>query len=119
MNAPSEIGIDVVDIERLSNITRQTEFFIERWFHACEYKFSVDRLAGSLAAKKAMYKSLGGRIYIPPKHIFLRHDERGKPNLCLDSRSAHLLEQHCFSVSITYTERLAFAAVLTSFREGI
>ena len=89
------IGIDLAKIERIEKAWKRFgQRFVERCFTDYEARLCLSRnrpasaLAMRFAAKEACSKALGlGMRGLAWREMEMRHDERGKPYLCLYGRA--------------------------------
>jgi len=113
-----QVGIDTIEIRRISEILEKCPGFRHRWFNSNESLLSSKKMAGSLAAKKALYKSLGGQLYFDYSKVTLLHDEFGKPKFEFYDGGSFLNSHLCYSISITYTTETAQAIAITQLSEA-
>lgn len=116
------IGIDIVEIDRIKKILERRPRFVERFFDSEEIEQIRKRnnfekhLAGRFAAKEAIVKAMGtGFEGIPFREIKVLNDERGKPIVKLDGKAAEKCRQ-CgieeFALSISFTRNTAAASAV-------
>ncbi len=117
------IGVDIVDIERISRLTKlYGDRFVGRVFTDAEAAYCLARprpascFAGKFAAKEAFLKALGvGKaLGVRWRDVEVINDPRGKPEIILHGRAAELAEGagvRGIAVSISDTDALAVAAV--------
>ncbi|HWO96159.1 MAG TPA: holo-ACP synthase [Bacillus sp. (in: firmicutes)] len=110
------IGIDIVEIQRIKNISERQKGFIERilgeeeinQYEQMSSKRKVEFLAGRFAAKEAYAKALGTGIgkHLSFQDIQIEYDQHGKPFIQspADGMAIHL--------SISHSEQYAVAQVI-------
>ncbi|EKF34899.1 MULTISPECIES: holo-ACP synthase [Bacillus] len=111
------IGIDIVEIDRLSRVLGRQPRLPERIltlseqdaFHTLSKKRQLEFLAGRFAAKEAFAKAYGTGIgqYLSFHDIEIQKDASGKPFI----KSEKTKEDHVH-LSITHTREYAAAQVL-------
>src|SRR5579885_1140731 len=81
---PMDIGLDIVEIDRIRGLARRSPRFLSRVFSAEEIAYCRGKrlqwqhFAVRFAAKEAVWKALG-REGLGLKDISVSRDERGKP----------------------------------------
>ncbi len=122
-----EVGIDIVEIERIKK-SMTNKGFLHRILGKNEYKqlearqFPVQSVAGSFCAKEAFSKAVGtGFRGIKLREIQIIRDNLDKPHILLSGKTSHLYsdKDNYFSVSISHTNDLATAIVLYQKRNII
>ena len=122
------IGIDMTDIRRFRAYTQlEHPRFYHRVFDEYEINYCNNfsdpypHFAGIFAAKEAVFKAVIKFIPFYLSHIFIHHDEKGRPIVCLEKneiipqirdiwlKKAENLEAQ---VSITHSSNLALAWAL-------
>lgn len=112
------IGIDVVDIARLSRILDQWPRLAERLFTQTERHYAARRarpaehLAARLAAKEAAFKALGVGWPAVAWHDVQVVSTGGRPELVLNGKAAELAGEARRCVSLTHDAGIALAEVL-------
>ena len=120
MTAPVRVGVDLIEIERVSRaLARHGESFRERCFTEaerayCESKANpAQHYAGRFAAKEAVGKALGSGVYFTWREIEIRG--RPKPGVHLTGRTAQFAEQvgaGQIELSMTHSRELAAAVAV-------
>lgn len=95
------IGVDLVDIERLSVALRRTESFAEEVFtsnertHCAGCRRPVEHLATCFAAKEAFLKAVGVGLWggIPLQQVEVVHGASGQPRLELGTLALSALHR--------------------------
>lgn len=122
-----DIGIDIIEIERIKNAIKDNSKFLEKIFTNDEIKyfesngFKAESIAGNFAAKEAISKSMGTGIRnFNFKDIEVLRDELGKPIV----KTYNNLEQICIDynvleikVSISHCKQYAVANAVTIIKE--
>lgn len=122
------IGIDIVEIDRIKEILKRRPAFAERFFDKEEIdqlkkKNNFEKhLAGRFAAKEAIVKAMGtGFEGVPFREIKVLNDEKGKPVVRLGSRAAEKCRE-CgideFALSISFTRNTAAASAVALAMNG-
>ena len=107
-----EIGLDIVEIERVRQLARRTPRFLARVFTAQEIAYCKAKknqwqhFAVRFAAKEAVWKALE-RDGVSLKDISVSRDSRGKPGVLLKGRP-----QRGFKLSLSHSERYALAVAV-------
>jgi len=116
-------GIDMIEVERVSEKMSRAEGFREMVFskNEIEYcetkKHKFEHYAARFAAKEAFYKAIGagwmnGTAF---NEIEITNDEKGKPSLILLGATAQLMDQMGIKnihVSLTHLKTMASAIVI-------
>ena len=116
-------GIDMIEVERVSEKMARAEGFRELVFSKneidyCEQKKNkFEHYAARFAAKEAFYKAIGegwmnGTAF---NEIEISNDEKGKPSLTLLGETSHLMEQmkiKTIHISLTHLKTMASAVVI-------
>ncbi|MEO7523977.1 MAG: holo-ACP synthase [Ferruginibacter sp.] len=116
-------GIDMIEVERISEKMSRAEGFRELVFseNEIEYcekkKHKFEHYAARFAAKEAFYKAIGagwmnGTAF---NEIEITNDEKGKPSLTLLGGTAQLMTQMGIKnmhVSLTHLKTMASAIVI-------
>lgn len=122
----SNIGIDIIEIERIQDLLKRKPRFIEKFFSEEEIapirkKVNFERhLAARFAAKEAAVKALGtGFDGIPFKDIVVVKDTKGKPGIELRGKALKVAESRgisgiALSLSFTHSTAAASAVALTT-----
>ena len=81
-----DIGVDIIEIDRIKKIVDKNEKFLKRFFTIKEIEyfrgkgFKYETIAGNFAAKEAISKSIGTGIRnFNLKDIEVLRDDLGKP----------------------------------------
>ena len=107
-----DIGLDIVEVQRIRRIIRRTPGFLQRVFTKDEiaycraHKDPWPHYAVRFAAKEAVWKALG-RDGVRLKDISVERDGRGKPGALLKGRRARGLK-----LSLSHGEDYAVAVAL-------
>ena len=108
-----ELGIDLIEIKRFSAAknNRQNKFLLNNYSqkeldYCFSFKNSGPHLAGTWAAKEAVFKILG-RDDILFSSIEIRRRKNGQPTIWLSNH-----QQKSIAVSISHTAKLAIAIAL-------
>lgn len=117
------LGLDLVDTRRFqAALNRHGDRLLQRLFHAEELAYCrvgsastrLNRLAGRFAAKEAVFKALGGRLYAW-HDIHVGRCDNGGPVVALSGRAlerARDLGVSAWHISITHTRDQAAAVAL-------
>lgn len=109
------IGIDLVEINRIKEVARRQDRFVNRiltdkeksMYRSLSKKRSLEFLAGRFAAKEAYVKALGTGIgQVSFLDIEILPDDQGRPVFTRHPSSNRAI------LSITHTDELAAAQVL-------
>lgn len=122
-----DIGVDIVEIERIKSAIENNERFLSKLFTEEEIKYfksknyKVETIAGNFAAKEAISKSIGTGIReFGFKDIEVLRNSLGKPivktynnlnQICIDY---NVLE---IKVSISHSEKYAVANAIAITKE--
>ena len=126
MNLIYGVGIDLVEIERIERLLKQSKF-LEKCFTGYEQEYILKKgkgaqsAAGMFAAKEAFFKAVGTGISGADLHdVEVRHDELGAPQINLYKTLFDKFSQKGFSflLSITHTHTTAGAVVCALRLEG-
>ena len=122
-----DIGVDIVEIERIKQYLNKNENFLKKLFTEKEIElfrekgYAPQTIAGNFAAKEAISKSLGlGIRGYNFKDIEILRNELGKPivkthnNLEKISKNYNILE---IKVSISHGKDYAVANAITIIKE--
>lgn len=109
MNNIKGVGIDMVDVARFDKFSPEAEdaflkkvFFDSELKYCFSYKEPATHLAGIFAAKEAVSKCMGIKLF-PFSEIEIIHDNDGKPGVNFKGK---IVDVH---VSITHTSSVAAA----------
>lgn len=122
-----DIGIDIIEIERIKNAVNKNNRFLDRNFTALEIEyfksknFKPETIAGNFAAKEAISKSIGTGIRgFDLRDIEIVRNELGKPIV----KTYNNLEKICIDynvreikVSISHCKEYAVANALAIIKE--
>ena len=106
------IGVDLVDLARFEKQLENTPALRDRLFHEAERDNSVRQLAGSFAAKEALYKALS------PSHGLQWHEaevinlENGKPEFLFRGEIAEMISGSRVHLSLSHDAGIASAIVV-------
>ena len=105
------IGVDVVDTERFRALTGASRAkFVARAFTPLELKYceksddSAERLAGTFAAKEAVFKAVGGQHFLSYE---IRRNKEGKPEVWQKGK-----RKSSVLLSISHTKGYALAVAV-------
>jgi holo-[acyl-carrier protein] synthase len=107
-----EIGVDIVEVDRIRRAIRRTPGFLARVFTQDEIAYCRahqdpwPHYAARFAAKEAVWKALGQRG-LALKDISVERDPRGKPSVRIKGRRARGLK-----LTLTHGEDHAVAVAL-------
>lgn len=122
-----DIGIDIIEIERIKNAVSKNIKFLDRNFTTLEIEyfklknFKPETIAGNFAAKEAISKAIGTGIRgFDFKDIEVLRDELGKPIV----KTYNNLEKMCIDfnveevkVSISHCKDYAVANAIVIIKE--
>lgn len=118
------VGIDLVEIVRISESITRNKNFVARFFGEDEQVlFStrgmqqgyIQTVAANFAAKEAFSKALGtGIVGFALKDVEILRDERGAPFFKLSNRALEMVLKRngVLSVSLSHTDNYATAVVI-------
>ncbi len=112
MTGVPSVGIDIVEISRVSQLAKRNRRFLTRVFSAEEIRYCKDKkkkwqhFAVRFAAKEAVWKALG-RPGLNLKDISIHRAASGRPGIMLEGRAAPHIQ-----ISLTHTEDYAAAVAL-------
>ena len=122
------IGIDMTEIQRFRTYSQLNHpHFYQRVFDEYEISYCNNfsdpypHFAGIFAAKEAVFKAVFKFIPLSLSHIFIHHDETGRPIVCLEKKEIisqigdnwlKKVESLEAQVSITHSSNLALAWAL-------
>ncbi|MEJ2142487.1 MAG: holo-ACP synthase [Gammaproteobacteria bacterium] len=122
------IGTDIVRIERMQHgLDRYGDKFAERILSAEEFsefkktETGARFLAKRFAAKEATAKAMGTgfRDGLSLKHIFVGHDEKGKPILNYTQQASTFMEENNISEShISLADEQEYAVAFVTLLKG-
>src|SRR5579872_3352258 len=107
-----EIGLDIVEIDRIRAIARRTPRFLARVFTKEEISYCRGKrkqwqhFAVRFAAKEAVWKALD-RDNLSLKDISVSRDERGKPGVLIKGKPSKRL-----ALSLSHGEKYALAVAV-------
>lgn len=114
-------GIDIIEVERVSEAAEYQEF-LERVFTPAEREYfkeknnSPETIAGTFSAKEATAKALAaGFNGIQWKDIEIQRDDTGKPSVVLHNAAQKRLEElggRMIHISISHIKTLAVAQAI-------
>lgn len=122
-----DIGIDIIEIERIKNAVNKNHKFLDRNFTELEIQyfksknFKPETIAGNFAAKEAISKSIGTGVRgFDIRDIEILRDELGKPTVKMYNN----LEKICIDynvkeikVSISHCKEYAVANAIAIIKE--
>ena len=116
------VGVDIVEIRRISEAVKRNTRFLEKVFTDVELKYLKERklraeyIAGRFAAKEAVAKALGTGVRgFGLKDIEIDRTEMGKPIVMLKGMAKSIAEQqgdYKIHLSISHGEDNAVAYVV-------
>nr|AUN35628.1 holo-[acyl-carrier protein] synthase [uncultured bacterium] len=117
------VGIDMIEVERLSEKMTRAEGFRELVFSKNEIEYcekkknKFEHYAARFAAKEAFYKAIGSgwKNGTSFNEIEISNDEKGKPSIELLGETAQLITEMGIKnifVSLTHLKTMASAVVM-------
>ncbi len=109
------IGVDIVEIARLSAALRRTPALAARLFAESERGGRAESLAASFAAKEAAAKALGAPPGLRWTDVIVARDAAGRPVLLVSGTVAALARQRgvrCWHVSLSHDSGMSIAMVV-------
>lgn len=106
-----EVGIDLVDLISFRSAVDEQANFTSRWFHTLELNYSINSLAGSLAAKEALYKACNMFSTVDPRLVAILRTSSGKPFFHFEGTLEEVARNYRFALSITHTDLTVCAVV--------
>lgn len=110
---PRGLGIDILEIKRFNSLSksRSNRFLLNNFSkkeldYCFSFKNPAPHLAGTFAAKEAVFKTLG-RDDILLSLIEIRRDKNGKPEVWIKNR-----RQKSILLSISHTAQIAAAIAI-------
>lgn len=129
------LGVDIVSVERMKKILKDTPNFIEFTYTQNEIEYCkkttrwAEHFATHFAAKEAVLKALGCGFFrdAVPKDVEVMHDAKGKPYVEIKNRVKEIAEKNQIkeipiSLSFTNNDAVAVAIALsdaTSFQQEV
>ena len=115
------IGIDIVEIDRIKKILQRNKFFLEACFsneeiiQLKEKRSFYSSVAAHFCAKEAFYKCIGKSIsYIEYfKEIYILNNNLGSPYVKLSRKLEPRYSNFRFSVSMSHCIKYACATVVS------
>jgi holo-[acyl-carrier protein] synthase len=107
-----EIGLDIVEIDRVRKLVTKTPKFLDRVFSAAEIaycskkKIPWQHYAVRFAAKEAVWKAID-KAGLALKDISVANDKRGKPGVVIKGKPAK-----GFKLSLSHSDRYAVAVAV-------
>ncbi|MBC7329266.1 holo-ACP synthase [bacterium] len=106
-----EIGIDIIEIDRIRNSLRNPRFseriLTEKERYYCKRE---EQIAGRFSAKEAIMKALGKRV--PWKDIEILNEEDGHPVVNLYGKAKEIAGGRQIVISISHSRTHAVAVAL-------
>ena len=124
----SAIGIDIVEIRRLSKVSKKWgSAFLKKVYtdrelaYAKSKRFPYQHLAARFAAKEAIFKALGEveKDFVGWKNVEILNDPSGKPVVLWHGKAKRTLNKRHLKgavVSLSHTENYAVASAMLLFR---
>jgi holo-[acyl-carrier protein] synthase len=116
------IGIDLVKIERMKEaIDKWGEKFLERIFTKDEISYCYERkepylsLAVRFAAKEALIKAIGSKVFIPLTEIEIVNNENGTPSLKVKGKLEEFFKEKSIKrchLSLSHEREFGIACVV-------
>jgi len=112
------VGIDVVDVARLTRALKRTPSLSDRVFAEGEVTYaegSMHRLAARFAAKEAVAKAIGNPARVRWREIEIVVASDGRPSLLVTGRTAEVAAAagiRSWHVSLTHDGGVAVAVVV-------
>lgn len=117
------IGIDLVDIEKIEKLLKESNGFRERVFSTEEIEYceskkkQFESYAARFAAKEAFAKATGLGIFgsISMNEVFVIHQSDGKPELQFSTKAKSILDQigiDKIHLSLSHSDHSAIATVV-------
>jgi holo-[acyl-carrier protein] synthase len=123
-----DIGVDIIEIERIRNTINRYPSFMDKVFCQNEVEYfkkrnmNISVIAATFAAKEAVSKVLGTGIgAVGWKDIEIVRDDTGRPAVILHDQALRVsLDKHIkyISVSLSHSRKYAVANAV-GVREGI
>jgi holo-[acyl-carrier protein] synthase len=107
-----EIGLDIVEIDRVRALVKKTPKFLDRVFsdeeiaYCRKKKLPWQHYAVRFAAKEAVWKAID-KDGLSLKDISVANDERGKPRVMIKGKPAK-----GFKLSLSHSDRYAVAVAV-------
>ncbi len=129
-NGPSCIGIDIVEIKRLSRVSKRWgSSFLKKVYtdrelaYARSKRFPYQHLAARFAAKEAIFKALGEveKNFVGWRNVEILNDAYGKPVVHWHGDAERVRKKRNLKgavVSLSHTENYAVASALLIFGKG-
>ncbi|MBP9840976.1 MAG: holo-ACP synthase [Simkaniaceae bacterium] len=120
-NIPIDLGIDIVDIERIrQSVKKYSDRFLNRIFTAEELSYCMGRpdpiihLAVRFAAKEAVSKALGTGIgeHLGWKDISIKRGTLGKPSVIFSEKANLFHGNPIIILSLSHTDTIAIASAI-------
>ena len=113
----SGIGADIVELERIRHYAAK-KYFLDRVFTKKEIRYAMSKknlahLGTAFAAKEAVFKALGGRLF-EPKEIEITRNRKGKPEARLSGGLKKLLKNRRILLSMSSTKNFSVALAVIS-----
>lgn len=111
-------GVDVVNIDRFSDLIQRTPSLKNRLFVASERDQPLRSLAARFAAKEAVAKALGAPAGMVWHHCWVENDEEGAPYLALEGTVAARAQElgiNRWHLSLSHDEPVAIATVVAEW----
>ena len=115
------IGTDIIEIERIDRVIKNTPMFLEKIFTKRELDelnkstLRVESVAGNFAVKEAVSKAVGtGMRGFSFNDIEVLRDEIGKPIVQVSDKVKDIIkvDNYTFNVSISHNRTCAIAFVV-------
>lgn len=128
---PSAIGIDIVEIKRLSKMSKKWKpsflrkiYTVRELAYAKSKRFPDQHLAARFAAKEAIFKALGEveKDFVGWKNIEILNDAYGKPMVFWHGKAKDVKKKRRIrsaAVSLSHTENYAVASAMLIFDSSL
>lgn len=121
---PGNIGIDLIEIDRIESALERRPRLAERLFTPDELALANLRarpgrhLAARFAAKEAVIKAIG-EPSVGPAQIEVRSCEAGRPTIELSGRARQLTDEAGVELEVSLTHSREMAAAVAVVRESL
>lgn len=116
-----DVGIDIIEINRIKEIVHRNKFFLrtvfsEKELEQLKLKPNVySSIASRFSAKESFFKCIGGIKYLSSlRFVEIMNDESGKPIVILSDYFLRKFKDYEFSVSVSHCKNYACAVVIKS-----
>ena len=117
------IGIDIIEIERITKIIKKNKFFLDKIFCSDEIgqtflkKNIFESIAARYCAKESFFKCIGTGIKKIQnfKEIKILNNKNNQPEIFLSENFKKIYKNFKFSVSMSHCKKYACAVVLAKY----